>query len=136
MSPTERVTRFCTAVAEWERQTFAGMTSGKNSVKDCDAARALLSAIYEDNLTEKAKGPKKWGMRLAGPVSGNPPQYDQEVTGEEPGPRSSSYVFTKHRTLPKMLWRYSVVTAPGGDPRIDELRVRAGESTDWKPGMY
>jgi hypothetical protein len=112
------------------------MTSGKNSEQDCAVARSALSAIYEESLSEKAKGPKKWGMRLAGPVSGDPPQYDQEVTGVEPGPRSTSYVLTKHRTLPKMVWRYSVVTEADRDPRIDDLRVRAGESTDWKAGMY
>jgi len=138
MTPSDRVTQFVASMADWERKTYSVMTSGSvPGEQELAPARASLHTIYDEHLTERAKGPEKWGMRLTALAPSSPPQYDQELTGTEDGPKPSvAYVLARHRVATHKSYRYSVVLDAKGKPLIDDIRVAYVEGGDWKRCPY
>jgi hypothetical protein len=139
MTPEDRVTQFCAAMLEWESWYFPLLSTAhlRGDMPEVMAeAQKRLRPIFAAHLTEKARGPQRFGKLLDRPHAGSPSRYDQTTGPVEPaGKKNLSYVRSQPRHDPNTSYRFTIAA-----DLIDDLRsavMRDGQIIgEWRKPLY
>lgn len=143
MTPEERVRAFALAMADWERWYVKQSRASRGTAWEelqafKEQARDRLREIFAEHLTEKGRSEARFGAKLRSLSASRPPKYEQEIRRVEPGGKPNRvYVVTEGGM--NTWFRYTVTTAEGNEPLIDELRARVqveGNSGAWSLRLY